>query len=161
MSNRKENLDKNKDIKNTICFYIEKLIDMSVYMLNYDIMDYYIKHKEVNDFIEHNKGKIRNFEKGLLYYNLYYLWSDFETNYNYLKKALDCFEKETSLNFNNMIYYCILKMYKMNYIYNYKLCEDIKNKLIKLLKEAFGNKQNEFVEKIVDDIIKINTSDDG
>ena len=51
-------------------------------------------------------------------------------------------------------------MYKFNYVYNYKLCEEIKNKLVKLLKEAFGNKQNEFVEKIVDDIIKMNTSDD-
>ena len=59
-----------------------------------------------------------------------------------------------------MIYYCLLKMYKMNYIYNNKLCDTIKNKMLKLLKEAFGNKQNDFVEAIVNDIIKINTSDD-
>ena len=156
----KNNLEQYYDVKNKISFYIMQLIDMSVYMFNYNIMEYYTKHEEVNTFIKLNKDKIRNFEKGLLYYNLYYLWSDFETNYNYLAKALDCFEKETTLNFNNMIYYCLLKMYKMNYVYNYKLCDEIKNKMLKLIKDAFGNKQNEFVEKIVDDIIKINTSDD-
>ena len=156
----KTSLEKNYEIKNKISFYIKQLIDMSVYMFKYNIMDYFIKHKEVNNFIEHNKGKIRNFEKGLLYYNLYYLWSDFETNYKLLENALYCFENENSLNFNNMIYYCLLKMYKMNYVYNNKLCDTIKNKMLKLLKEAFGNKQNEFVETIVNDIIKINTSDD-
>ena len=59
---------------------------MCANMSNYNPMDFYTKQKEVEDFIEKNEDKIRNFEKGLLYYNLYYLWSDFETNYNYLKK---------------------------------------------------------------------------
>ena len=129
-------------------------------MSNYNPMEYYPKQKEVEDFIEKNKDKIRNFEKGLLYYNLYYIWSDSKTNYNFLVKALDLFEKETTLNFNTMIYYCLLKMYKMNYIFNNKKCEEIKNKIRKLLIDAFGNKQNEFVEAIIDDIIKLNTSED-
>lgn len=155
----KENFDKNKDIKCKISYYIEQLIDMSVNMLKYNLFDYFVKHKEVNDFIENNKGKIKFFEQGLLYYNLYYLWRDIGTNYTYLEKALNCFEKDINLNFNNMIYYCLLKMYKMNYVCNPKLCEDIKNKIIKLLNAAFRNSQNEFVETIVEDIIKMNTKD--
>ena len=153
-------LEQNKEVKNKVSKYILQMIDMSVYMFNYNIMEYFLKHEEVNKFIEQHKDKIKNFEKGLLYYNLYYLWSSFETNYNLLEKALYYFEKEESINFNTMIYYCLLKMYKMNYIYNNELCGEIKEKMIKLLKEAFGNKQNEFVETIVEDIIKINTSDE-
>jgi len=76
-----------------------------------------------------------------------------------LEKALECFEKETSLNFKNMIYYCLLKMYKMNFIFNNKLCENIKEKMLRLFKEAFGNKQNEYAETIVNDIIDLNISD--
>jgi hypothetical protein len=48
----------------------------------------------------------------------------------------------------------------MNYIFNNKKCEEIKNKIMKLLGDAFGNKQNEFVEAIIDDIIELNTSED-
>ena len=155
----KANFDKNFEVKNQISTYIKQLIDMSVNMFNYSLFEHETKNQEVNLFIEQNKDFIKNFEKGLLYYNLYYLWKDSKTNYNMLEKALDCFEKETSLNFNNMIYYCLLKMYKMNYIFNNELCEDIKKKMLKLFKEAFGNKQNEFAEIIVNDIIKLNTSE--
>jgi len=155
----KANFDKNFEVKNQISTYIKQLIDMSVNMFNYSLFEHETKNQEVNLFIEQNKDFIMNFEKGLLYYNLYYLWKDSKTNYNMLEKALDCFEKETSLNFNNMIYYCLLKMYKMNYIFNNELCEDIKKKMLKLFKEAFGNKQNEFAEIIVNDIIKLNTSE--
>ena len=154
-----ESLEKYNEVKKKVSLYIEQLIDMSVYMFKYNINDYYLKHKEVNKFIEKNKDKLRNFEKGLLYYNLYYLWSDFETNYNYLKKALDCFEKETDLHFSEMIYYYLLKMYKMNYVYNNNLCDDIKKKIVKFFQESFGNKQNDYVETIIDEIIKINTSE--
>ena len=132
---------------------------MSLHMFDYNLFEHSIINQEVNHFIERNKDFIKNFEKGLLYYNLYYLWKDSKTNYNMLENALDCFEKETSLNFNNMIYYCLLKMYKMSYIFNNKLCEDIRIKMLKLFKEAFGNNQNEFAETIVNDIIKLNTSE--
>ena len=155
----KANFDKNFEVKNQISTYIKQLIDMSVNMFNYSLFEHETKNQEVNLFIEQNKDFIMNFEKGLLYYNLYYLWKDSKTNYNMLEKALDCFEKETSLNFKNMIYYCLLKMYKMSYIFNNNLCEDIKKKMLKLFKEAFGNKQNEFAEIIVNDIIKLNTSE--
>ena len=156
----KEYFEKYNDVKSKTNDYILQVIDMCANMQNYNPMEYYTKQKEVEDFIEKNKDKIRNFEKGLLYYNLYYIWSDSKTNYNFLVKALDFFEKETTLNFNTMIYYCLLKMYKMNYIFNNKKCEEIKNKIMKLLGDAFGNKQNEFVEAIIDDIIKLNTSED-
>ena len=91
--------------------------------------------------------------------NMFYLWKDSETNYNMLERALDYFEKETSLNFNNMIYICLLKMYKMSYKFSNKLCEDIRVKMLKLFKESFENNQNEFAETIVNDIIKLNTSE--
>ena len=155
----KANFDSNFEVKNQISAYIKQLIDMSVNMFNYSLFEHSTKNQEVTLFIERNKDFIKNFEKGLLYYNLYYLWKDSKTNYNMLEKALDCFEKETSLNFNNMIYYCLLKMYKMSYVFNNKLCEDIREKMLKLFKEAFGNIQNEFAETIVNDIIKLNTSE--
>jgi len=156
----KEYFEKYNDVKSKTNNYILQVIDMCANMSNYNPMDFYTKQKEVEDFIEKNEDKIRNFEKGLLYYNLYFIWADSKTNYNYLAKALDFFEKETTLNFNTMIYYCLLKMYKMNYIFNKEKCEEIKNKIRKLLIDAFGNNQNEFVEAIIDDIIKLNTSED-
>ena len=64
------------------------------------------------------------------------------------------------MDFNIMKYYCLLKMYKIDFVYKNNLCDDIKKRMLKLLKEAFGNKQNDYVEKILDDIIKDNTSDD-
>lgn len=156
----KENFEKNNDVKIQISNYIVQLIDMSVNSPNHNINEYFTKHKEVEDFIEKNKDKIRNFEKGLLYYNLFFIWSNSKANYNLLAKALDCFEKETSLNYNTMIYNCLLKMYRMNYIFNNEKCDEIKKKMLKFFSEAFGNKQNEFAESIVDDIIKLNTSED-
>jgi len=155
----RDNFNNNLQVKATISNFIKKLIDMSVNMFSYSLFEYMLIIEEVNLFIEVNKNIIKNFEKGLLYYNLYYIWKDSKTNYNMLEKALDCFEKETSLNFKNMIYYCLLKMYKMNFIFNGKLCENIKEKMIKLFKEAFGNKQNEYAETIVNDIIELNISD--
>ena len=155
----KANFDNNFEVKNQVSAYIRQLIDMSLHMFDYNLYEHSIINKKVTLFIEKNKNFIKNFEKGFLYYNLYYLWKDSNTNYNMLERALDCFEKETSLNFNNMIYYCLLKMYKMSYIFNNKLCEDIREKMLKLFKEAFGNNQNEFAETIVNDIIKLNTSE--
>ena len=73
-------------------------------MFDYNLYEHSIINKKVTLFIEKNKNFIKNFEKGFLYYNLYYLWKDSKTNYNMLEKALDCFEKESSLNFSNMIY---------------------------------------------------------
>ena len=128
-------------------------------MLNYSLFEYILIIEEVNLFIGVNKDIIKNFEKGLLYYNLYYVWKDSKTSYNMLEKALDCFEKEASLNFKNMIHYCLLKMYKMNFIFNVKLYGNIKEKTLKLFKETFWNKQNEYAETIVNDIIELNISD--
>ena len=155
----KDNFSNNFQVKAQISNFIEKLIEMSVNMFKYSLFDYMLIIEEVNLFIDLNKDIIKNFEKGLLYYNLYYIWKDSKTNYNMLEKALECFEKETSLNFKNMIYYCLLKMYKMNFIFNNKLCENIKEKMLKLFKEGFGNKQNEYAETIVNDIIELNISD--
>ena len=155
----KESFEKYNDVKLQIINYINQLIDMSVNAPNHQMNEYYTKHKEIEDFIEKNKDIIRNFEKGFLYYNLYFIWSNSKANYNLLVKALDCFEKETTLNFNTMIYNCLIKMYKMNYIFNNDKCEEIKNKILIFFRNAFGNKQNEFVESIVDDIIKLNTDE--
>ena len=155
----KDNFSNNFQVKAQISNFIEKLIEMSVNMFKYSLFDYMLIIEEVNLFIDLNKDIIKNFEKGLLYYNLYYIWKDSKTNYNMLEKALECFEKETSLNFKNMIYYCLLKMYKMNFIFNNKLCGNIKEKMLKLFKEAFGYKQNEYAETIVNDIIELNISD--
>ena len=108
----KANFDNNFEVKNQVSAYIRQLIDMSLHMFDYSLYEHSIINKKVTLFIEKNKNFIKNFDKGFLYYNLYYLWKDSNTNYNMLERALDCFEKETSLNFNNMIYYCLLKMYK-------------------------------------------------
>ena len=155
----KESFEKYNDVKLQIINYINQLIDMSVNASNHQMNEYYTKHKEIEYFIEKNKDIIRNFEKGFLYYNLYFIWSNSKANYNLLVKALDCFVKETTLNFNTMIYNCLIKMYKMNYIFNNDKCEEIKNKILIFFRNAFGNKQNEFVESIVDDIIKLNTDE--
>ena len=47
----------------------------------------------------------------------------------------------------------------MSYIFNEKLCKNLKEKMLKLFKETFGNNQDEFAETITNDIIKLNTSD--
>jgi hypothetical protein len=67
----KENLEKYNEVKKKVSFYIKQLIDMSVYMFKYNINDYYLKHKEVNNVIEKNKDKLRNLKKA--YYIIIYI----------------------------------------------------------------------------------------
>ena len=59
-----------------------------------------------------------------------------------------------------MKYYCLLKMYKINYAFYNDKCDNIKNKMLNLIKEAFGNKHDEFAEILLEDILELYTSDD-
>ena len=150
--------EKYPEIKKKTCDWLPKIINFSHNPNYYFYFPRIIK--DVTEFLENNKDKTINHEKGLLYYNLYYLWVDYKTNHGLLEKALECYDNEKNMDFNIMKYYCLLKMYKVDFVYKNNLCNDIKNRMLKLLKEAFGNKQNDYVEKILDDIIKDNTSDD-
>ena len=151
-------LEKYPEIKKKTCDWLPKIINFSHNPNYYFYFPRIIK--DVTEFLDNNKDKTINHEKGLLYYNLYYLWVDYKTNHGLLEKALECYDNEKNMDFNIMKYYCLLKMYKVDFVYKNNLCNDIKNRMLKLLKEAFGNKQNDYVEKILDDIIKDNTSDD-
>ena len=111
--------------------------------------------------INKNKNNINNYEKGLLYFNLYFLnYGDYSVNFELLEKALECYENEKNMDFNIMKYYCLLKMYKISYVFFEDKCDKIRDKMLKLFKEAFGNKHNEFAEILVDDVIELFTSDD-
>ena len=45
-----------------------------------------------------------------------------------------------------MKYYCLLKMYKINYVFYDYRCEEVKKKMLKLIEKALGNKHNEYAE---------------
>ena len=51
-------------------------------------------------------------------------------------------------------------MYKVSYVFFEEKCDEIRDKMLKLIKEAFGNKYNEFSEILLDDILELYTSDD-
>jgi len=67
---------------------------MSVNMLSYSYFDYMLIIEEVNLFIDLNKDIIKNFEKGLLYYNLYYIWKDSKFNIICWKKLWNALKKK-------------------------------------------------------------------
>ena len=81
-------------------------------------------------------------------------------NYEFVKKALECYENEKDLVFNIMKYYCLLKMYKISYVFFNEKCDEIRKKMLKLIQEAFGNKHNDFAEILLNDILELYTSDD-
>ena len=157
-------IEKNKykempDIKNKISKYINELIETSGQMFDYSVFNR--KKKEVLNFMKKNNNKINNYEKGLLYFNLYFLnYGDYLKNYEFVKKALECYENEKDLVFNIMKYYCLLKMYKISYVFFNERCDEIRKKMLKLIQEAFGNKYNDFAEILLNDILELYTSDD-
>ena len=155
-------IEKNKfkempDIKNKVSKFINELIDIS----GQPFANFMAKKKEVLSFIKKNQKKLNNYEKGLLYFNLYFLnYGDYSKNYELVEKALECYEKEKMFDFNIMKYYCLLKMYKINYAFYNDKCDNIKNKMLNLIKEAFWNKHDEFAEILLEDILELYTSDD-
>ena len=154
----KKKFKDNPNLKNKISKYINELIELSS---GCDLSIFMSKKNEILKFIKKNNNSINNYEKGLLYFNLYFLnFGDYSINYNMLEKALDCYEKEKDMEFNIMKYYCLLKMYKINYIfYDYK-CEEVKKKMLKLIEETLGNKHNEYAEILLNDILELYTSDE-
>ena len=103
------------DIKKKFCNYINELIEMNG---QFDFSNFKNKKNEVVNFIKKNGNKLSNYEKGLLYFNLYFLsYGDYSINYNLAQKALECYENEKIFDFNIMKYYCLLKMYKVSYVF--------------------------------------------
>ena len=154
----KKKFEEMPDIKNKISKYINELIEISNQL---DFTIFNIKKNEVLDFIKKYNNKINNYEKGLLYFNLYFLsYGNYEINYNFVKNALDCYENEKNMDFNIMKYYCLLKMYKISYVFFENKCKEIENKMLKLIQEAFGNKHDELAKILLDDILDLYTSDD-
>jgi len=93
----------NPNLKNKISNYINELIEISS---GFDFNIFHHKKDEVLKFIKNNKNNINNYEKGLLYFNLYFLnYGDYSINYNMLEKALECYENEKDMEFNIMKYY--------------------------------------------------------
>ncbi len=90
----RDNFSNNFQVKAQISNFINKLIEMSVNMLSYSYFDYMLIIEEVNLFIDLNKDIIKNFEKGLLYYNLYYIWKDSKFNIICWKKLWNALKKK-------------------------------------------------------------------
>ena len=154
----KKKFKDNPNLKNKISNYINELIEISS---GFDFNIIQSKKDEVLNFIKKNKNNINNYEKGLLYFNLYFLnYGDYSINYNMLEKALECYEQEKDMEFNIMKYYCLLKMYKINYVFYEYRCEEVEKKMLKLIEEALGNKHNEYAEILLEDILELYTSDD-
>ena len=63
----------NPEIKNKISFYINELISL-INNPNYDQKLYLQKANEITKFIDENRDNINNYEKGVLYFNLFCLW---------------------------------------------------------------------------------------
>ena len=154
----KKKFKDNPNLKNKISNYINELIEISS---GFDFNIFQSKKDEVLNFIKKNKNNINNYEKGLLYFNLYFLnYGDYSINYNMLEKALECYEQEKDMEFNIMKYYCLLKMYKINYVFYEYRCEEVEKKMLKLIEETLGNKHNEYAEILLEDILELYTSDD-
>ena len=79
-------------------------------------------------------------------------------NYNLLLKGIECCENEKSINLNIMKYNFFLKMFKVNFVFNIKLCLEIRKKILILFNEVLGNEEEELSEIIVDDLLKLYTS---
>ena len=150
------------EIKNKINTYINELINL-INSPNYNQKLYFEKANEITKFINEHNDKINNYEKGVLYYNLFCLWpynDGYLQNYNLLKEGLQCCENENNMKINILIYYFLLKMYKLNFVFNDKLCIEIRKKMILLFTEVLGNKQQEFIEILLDDLLNMYTSND-
>ena len=150
-------------IKNKISNYLNELIDL----IN-DPKDekklYLAKANEITKFIEENNDNLNSYEKGLLYYDLFCLWpyeDEYIKNYNLLKKGLECCESEKcNFHFNSLIYCFYLKMYKINFVFNEKLCFEVRKKMKFLFNELLGDKRSDFIEVLLDDLLNYYTSDE-
>ena len=149
------------DIKNKISNYINELIEL-INNPNYNQKLYLEKANEIMKFIESNNDNINNYEKVLLYYNLFCLWpyDRYSKNYNLLQKGLECCENEKNIKINILKYYILLKMYKINFVFNDKLCGEIKKKLILLFNGILGKERDDFAELLLDDLLNMHTSKD-
>ena len=148
------------ELKNKINLYINELTDL-INSPNYDQQKYLEKANEITKFIDENNDKINNYEKGVLFYNLFCLWpySDgYIKNYNLLQKGLEFCENENNLTFNILMYYFLLKMYKVNFVFNEKLCNDIRQKMEILFFGVLGDKRKEFCKILLDDLLNYYTS---
>ena len=161
-------IEKNKfieeyKVKKSISNYINELFDLLYNQLD-DKKLYLEKANEITKFMEENKDKINNYEKGILYYYLFCLWpyeGEYIKNYYLLEKGLECCENEKGIIHNNGLLYCfLLKMYKVNFVFNEKLCIEIRKKMLFLYKELLGDKLKDFIEVLLDDLLNYYTSDD-
>ena len=161
-------IEKNKfieeyKVKKSISNYINELFDLLYNPLD-DKKLYLEKANEITKFMEENKDKINNYEKGILYYYLFCLWpyeGEYIKNYYLLEKGLECCENEKGIIHNNGLLYCfLLKMYKVNFVFNEKLCIEIRKKMQFLYKELLGDKLKDFIEVLLDDLLNYYTSDD-
>ena len=56
------------------------------------------------------------------------------------------------------MYYFLLKMYKVNFVFNEKLCNDIRQKMEILFFGVLGDKRKEFCKILLDDLLNYYTS---
>ena len=160
-------VEKNKfiekpEIKNKISSYINELITLINNPKNENKL-YLEKANEITKFIEENNDNINNYEKGVLYYDLFCLWpyeDESIKNYNLLKKGLEyCESEKSNIHFNGLIYCFLLKMYKINFVFNEKLCIEIRKKMTLLFNEVLGYKRKEFIDILLNDLLNYYTSD--
>ena len=150
------------EIKNKISFYINELIDL-INNPNFEQKKYLDIAKEISKFVDDNNNNISNYKKGILFYNLFCLWpynDSYLKNYNLLKNGLESLENEKIMQFNVLKYNYLLKMYKVNYVFNEKLKDEVKQKMIILFSEVLGNKEKEFIEILLDDLINFYTKNE-
>ena len=150
------------EIKNKISFYINELIDL-INNPNFEQKKYLDIANEITKFVDDNNNNISNYEKGILFYNLFCLWpynDSYLKNYNLLKNGLESLENEKIMQFNILKYNYLLKMYKVNYVFNEKLKDEIRQKMIILFSEVLGNKEKEFIEILLDDLINFYTKNE-
>ena len=158
----KKEISRNTGIKNKISFYINELIDL-INNPNFEQKKYLDIANEITKFVDDNNNNISNYEKGILFYNLFCLWpynDSYLKNYNLLKNGLESLENEKIMQFNILKYNYLLKMYKVNYVFNEKLKDEVKQKMIILFSEVLGNKEKEFIEILLDDLINFYTKNE-
>ena len=158
----KKKFEQMPEIKNKVSNYINELLDL-INNSDYDQKLYLNKANEITKFIEDNNDKINNYEKSVLYFNLFCLWpynDGYIKNYNLLEKGLECCENEINIQLNIMQYYFLLKMFKINFVFNIKLCVDVRKKMIKLFSGVLGDNNKELAEALLDDLLKFYTSDE-
>ena len=144
-------------------FLVNQLFDL-LYNPNDDKKLYLEKDNEITKFMEENKDNLNNYEKGVLYYYLFCLWpyeDEYKKNYYLLEKGLECCENEKGIIHSNSLIYCFLiKMHKVNFVFNDKLCIEIRKKMQLLYKELLGDRLKDFIEVLLDDLLNYYTSDD-